>query len=137
MANLKLNSAAFCTSIDGFGQIKRADVSQLDPGQRLLIYTEVENFVSSQTRDKEGNPTFQTHLRGSFVVYDAEGRAVQQAEFPVLVDQAMKQRRNFYMHMPMTVGRLKTGHYKLHLMVEDLNGNKSAGLDPPLEFSVK
>jgi hypothetical protein len=41
------------------------------------------------------------------------------------------------MHFPIQLNNLSAGKYKLQLLVEDLNGNKSAGLEPGLEFEVK
>ena len=100
-----------------------------------MIYCEVENYNSVEQNSQAGS-TFHTRLRGSYAIYDASGHAVQQAEFPVVEDIARRRRRDFYMHLPITIGDLSNGNYELHLLVEDLGGNKTASLTPPLMFSI-
>ena len=102
----------------------------------MLVYCEVENYKTVESQSVTGND-FRTRLRGSFAIYDAWGKVVQQAEFPTVDDIARKRRRDFYMYMPVTLGDLPAGQYVLHALVEDIYGNKTASLDPPLKFSVK
>ena len=135
IANLKVSGGKFCTEITGFGQYREFDSSQFAPGDRALVYCEVENYFSQKQSTPDGN-RFVTHLRGSFAVYDEQGRVVQQAEFPAVEDIALKRRRDFYLYLPVTIGDLDAGNYRLHVMVEDLDGNKTGSLEPALRFSV-
>ncbi len=135
LANLKIESGAFCTEVSGYGQFKTFASDVFESGQKVLVYCEVENYNSVQQNSASG-PTFHTRLRGSYAIYDADGHAVQQAEFPVVEDIARRRRRDFYMHLPIGIGDLSNGDYELHLLVEDLGGNKTASLTPPLRFSV-
>jgi hypothetical protein len=41
------------------------------------------------------------------------------------------------MYLPVTIGDLPAGNYVMHVLVEDLHGNKSAALDPPMNFSIE
>ena len=136
IASLKVSSGQFCTEITGFGQYRTFSSNVFAAGQRMLVYCEVENYKTEQHRTATGND-FRTRLRGSFAIYDATGKVVQQAEFPAVDDIARKRRRDFYMYMPVTLGDLPAGQYVLHALVEDIHGNKTASLDPPLKFSVK
>ena len=102
----------------------------------MLVYCEVESFKTVEHQTATGND-FRTRLRGSFAIYDANGKVVQQAEFPTVDDVARKRRRDFYMYLPVTLGDLPAGNYVLHALVEDIYGNKTASLDPPLSFSVE
>lgn len=136
IASLKVNSGQFCTEITGFGQFRTFPSNVFAAGQKMLVYCEVENYKTEQNRTATGND-FRTRLRGSFAIYDATGKVVQQAEFPTVDDIARKRRRDFYMYMPVTLGDLPAGQYVLHALVEDIYGNKTASLDPPLKFSVK
>lgn len=136
IASLKVNSGQFCTEITGFGQFRPFASSEFSSGQKTLVYLEVENHKTIESQSATGND-FRTRLRGSFAIYDANGKVVQQAEFPTVDDVARKRRRDFYMYMPVTLGDLPPGNYVLHALVEDVYGNKTASLDPPLSFSVK
>ena len=135
LANLKVESGAFCTEVSGYGQFKTFVSDVFKSGQKVLVYCEVENYSALQQRNNSGS-TFHTRLRGSYAIYDAQGHAVQQAEFPVVEDIARRRRRDFYMHLPITIGDLSNGDYELHLLVEDLGGNKTASLTPSLRFTV-
>ena len=136
IASLKVSSGQFCTEITGFGQFRTFDSNTFSAGQKMLIYCEVENYKTVENQSATGND-FRTRLRGSFAIYDTNGKVVQQAEFPTVDDVARKKRRDFYMYMPVTLGDLPGGNYVLHALVEDIYGNKTASLDPPLQFSVQ
>jgi hypothetical protein len=136
IANLKITSGQFCTDISGFGQFRTFPSTTFTPQQRMLIYCEVENYRAVEQESTTGT-SFRTRLRGSFAIYDANGKVVQQAEFPAVEDVARKRRRDFYMYLPVTIGDLPAGNYVMHVLVEDLHGNKSAALDPPMNFSIE
>jgi hypothetical protein len=136
IANLQINNGAFCTEVSGFGQFKPFSSTMFQPDQRMLVYCEVENYTSMQ-REINLQTEVHTRLRGSYVIYDQQGRAVQQSEYPNVEDIARKRRRDFYMYFPIQLENLKPGQYKLQLMVEDLNGRKTASLEPALEFKVE
>ncbi len=135
MANLKISQGQLCTDIMGFGQYRLFDSNRFKPGQKMLVYCEVDNYRSMQQQSATGT-TFRTQLRGSFAIYDKMGKVVQQAEFPSVEDIARTRRRDFYMYLPVTLGELPPGDYVLHVLVEDLPGNKTASLDPPIKFSI-
>ncbi len=136
IAELKVLSGRFCTEISGFGKYKPFANTVFTSGQKTLIYCEVENYTST-SRAMNSEQTYHTRLRGSYVIYDQQGRAVQQSEYPVVEDIARKKRRDFYMYFPIQIGDLRAGNYRLELMVEDLGSNKSAALKPGMAFQVR
>ncbi len=136
LANLRVVAGEFCTEVSGYGQFNPFAYSVFPVGQKVLVYCEVENF-NSTPQDSETGVSYLTRLRGSYAIYNSSGHAVQQAEFPTLEDVARKRRRDFYMHLPITIGNLDAGKYELHLLIEDLGGNKTASLTPPLLFTVE
>lgn len=136
IASLKVTSGQFCTEITGFGQFRTFPNNVFTSGQKMLVYCEVENYRTIEQQSVTGND-FRTRLRGSFAIYDSEGKVVQQAEYPAVDDVARKRRRDFYMYMPVTLAELPAGNYVLHALVEDVHGTKTASLDPPLQFSIK
>lgn len=135
LANLRVVAGEFCTEVSGYGQFNPFAYNTFPVGQKVLVYCEVENF-NSTPQDSETGVEYLTRLRGSYAIYNSSGHAVQQAEFPTLKDTARKRRRDFYMHLPITIGNLAAGNYELHLLIEDLGGNKTASLTPPLLFTV-
>jgi len=135
LANLRVVAGEFCTEVSGYGQFNPFAHNVFPVGQKVLVYCEVENF-NSTPQDSENGVSYLTRLRGSYAIYNSSGHAVQQAEFPTLADTARKRRRDFYMHLPITIGNLDAGNYELHLLIEDLGGNKTASLTPPLLFTV-
>lgn len=136
MASMKVVNASFCTKVTGFGQFKPTPGAKFNAGQQVLVYCEIENH-SSQPKVVDGQALSSTRLAGSFIVYDANQQVVQQDKFPVVEDLARQRRRDFYMHIPFTVGDLPPGHYTYQLMIDDVGGGKSASLDPTLQFEVQ
>lgn len=136
IAELRISNGAFCTEVSGFGQFRTFPTNTFAANQRMLIYCEVENYSTMQ-KQVDAKTQIHTRLRGSFVIYDSQGRVVQQAEFPMVEDISRKRRRDFYMHFPIQLANLSTGLYKLELMVEDLSGNKTGSIEPSMEFHVK
>ncbi len=135
IANLRVVGGQLCTEIMGFGQYRLFSSNRFEPGQKMLVYCEVENYQSLEQASATGS-SFRTKLRGSFAIYDGNGKVVQQAEFPAAEDVSMTRRRDFYMYLPLTLGQLPPGDYALNVMVEDINGNKTASLEPGIQFSV-
>ena len=135
IANLRVSNGTFCREIQGFGQFRPFGSNTFGPNQKLLVYCEVENYLS-QPKILNFATRYHTQLRGSFVVYDEQGRAVQQAEYPAIDDVVRNRRRDFYMYFPIKLDHLKPGKYRMEILVEDLGNNKSAALDP-LVFNVQ
>lgn len=136
MANLKVSVMRFCTKVAGYGQYVPEEADEFTAGQQTLIYCELENFIPAvETIDNQ--TIYRTRLKSRFHVVDSEGEVVQQVEFPVVEDVARNRRRDFYMHLPVTVGSLNPGSYQLYLTIEDLSGNKTATMDSPMRFDVR
>jgi hypothetical protein len=131
-AKLKVFNGEFCTEISGFGQFRAFPSTQFRAQQRMLIYCEVENYTSA-----ERDLSFHTTLRGSYLIRDGQGRAVQQAQFATVEDVSSSRRHDFYMYFPIQLTELPPGEYRLELNVEDTLANQTASLEPNLTFQVK
>ena len=136
MAALKVSAGKFCTEISGFGKYKPFASSVFEAGQKTLVYCEVENYLSN-AHVVNSESSYHTRLRGSYVIYDSQGRVVQQSEYPAVEDIARNRRRDFYMYFPIQIGELAAGDYNLELLVEDLGSNKTAALKPGISFQVR
>ncbi len=134
VSDLQLLNASFCTRIKGYGQVTQAKNSRFRAGQRLLVYCEVENFVSHQL---DSDTKFETRLLGTYSIYNDKHEVVQTVEFPEVVDAANTRRRDFFIHLPVTIEELPSGNYTLQVNVIDLGGQKSAQLPTALEFTIE
>ncbi len=135
-ANLKIGNANFCYEVTGFGQYRTWDSNVFAPGQQLLLYCELENHTTKETEQK-GVSEYVTKLKNSIVICDANNRVVQQIDFPMVEDHARSRRRDFYLFVPIVVGQLPHGSYRAYLSINDMVGNKTTTLDPPIQFEVK
>jgi hypothetical protein len=131
---LRANRPALTTEIRGYGDYELMPSATLTPGQTVLVYCELENFVSSPVR-REGSEAFRTMLESRLVVSDPSGRVVQDSRFPPLDDYAPSRRREFFMYVPFEVGQLPAGDYTAQLEVRDLQGTSST--TAPVNFSVR
>ncbi len=120
VASLELMNLAFCKEIDGFGEIKKFRSSRFRGDQQVLLYCELENFVSTKVA-----AGFQTRLQGTYEILDEDGKRVMEQLLPEDTDTCANQRRDFYIayrfHLPK---RIAPGIYSLRLVIEDMQGHK-------------
>lgn len=133
----KIDNAAFCTRIEGFGQFTPFASNTFDSRQQTLLYCEIENQTSNQFSDSGGTDQFETVLRGSVDIFNAKGEVVQSKAFPQIKDIARQRRRDFYVYFPVALNDLPSGDYRLELSIEDALGQHTAKLAPAIRFSVK
>ena len=124
-ANLELRNVLFCTKIDGFGTYDRFERSEFTPGQPVLIYAEVRNFLSSPT----ANGQYKTVLKSTIEIHRAgsQGGMISKQEFPPTEDLCRNRRTDYFhsylLNMPKD---LPVGPYVLKLVVEDQLNHKVA-----------
>ena len=120
LANLEVLNLSFCTEVDSFGVTTKFPQYNFRPDQEVLLYCELENFVSEQVRGG-----FETQLQGSYEIIDSDGRRVADQLLPEDTDTCGRRRRDFYiayrLHMPANI---EPGRYHLKLTVEDMKGHK-------------
>jgi hypothetical protein len=128
VSNLEVHNATFCTEVDGYGVVTKFPQYAFKADQELLLYCELDNFVSSHI-DGKG---FETQLQGSYEIVDASGRRVADQLLPMDSHLCRNQRRDYFIayriYMPQ---KIDPGKYQLKLTVEDLKGRKfgQANLD--------
>lgn len=121
VSNLEVKNAAFCSHVDGFGSITKFPSYQFRPNQEVLLYCEVDNFVSNKIKDG-----YETRLRGNYEIVDANQTRVA-ADFilPEETDFCMSMRRDyFFVYRIYTPPNIAPGRYQLRLTIEDMKGNK-------------
>ena len=120
VSNLEVKNAAFCSHVDGFGSITKFPTNQFRPNQELLLYCEVDNFVSVKLKDG-----YETKLRGNYEIVDANQTRVADFILPEEADFCKSMRRDyFFVYRIYTPPNIAPGRYQLRLTIEDMKGNK-------------
>jgi hypothetical protein len=121
VSNLEVNNATFCSEVDGFGVVTKFPQNAFKADQELLLYCELDSFVSTQVEGKG----YETQLQGSYEIVDANGRRVADQLLPLDSHLCRNQRRDYFIayriYMPP---KIDAGKYQLKLTIEDLKGRK-------------
>jgi hypothetical protein len=131
-APLAIHNIAFCTEVKGFGNIKRCEKNEFTPNQEVLLYAEIENFLSEST--PKG---FHTSLQSNYEIVDASGQGVVTKQvFPPTEEDCQSIRRDFFIGYRVRLPKhMAPGQYVLQLTIEDLKAHKIG--QTPIEFAVK
>jgi hypothetical protein len=121
-APLAIKNMAFCRKISYFGNYERFPRDEFTPGYEVLLYTEIDNFVTAPTDDGE----YRTSLKSLIEIVDSEGKVVWTKSFPSSTEDICKNPRrdyfqNYHFHIP---DDLQPGNFSLRLTIEDEIGNK-------------
>ncbi len=120
VSNLEVQNVAFCNEVDSFGIISKFPQYNFRHDQELLLYCELDNFVSEKLKSE-----YETKLQGSYEIVDKDGRRVADQMLPPDVHVCNNQRRDYFiayrMYMPQEIA---PGRYSLKLTIEDMKGHK-------------
>lgn len=126
-ASLKIVNPAFCTEVASFGVLTRFPKFEFRAGQEVLLYCELENFVSKKVQGG-----FETQLQGNYEIIDSNGKRAFEQLLPEDTDFCANRRQDFYiayrLHLP---SKIASGKYELRLVVEDMFGHKYAQANVP------
>jgi len=134
-ATLQLRQVHFCQEIRSFGDYDRARSTIAGPGDPLLIYAEVLNYLAQRISSSAGE-SFQTSLIPSYSIFNDQQQVVSQKEFAVVRDQCRSLRQDFYLVLQVEVPNLPDGKYHIQVSVEDVEAGKIA-VSAPLTFQVR
>ena len=128
---LEVRALAFCTDIQSYGQFKRFEGNRFDSGQQVILYCEIDNFTA-----KRVDSGFETHLQGSYDIYDSENRKVLSQLLPADQQVSANYLRDYFIAYQMLIPQeLPAGTYKLRLTMEDRNGKKYGNSDIPFQIA--
>lgn len=133
-ANLELRNLTFCQKIDGFGNYERFERDEFRPGQPVLVYAEMRNFLSEPTSDGQ----FKTILKSTIEIHRAgsQGGLVTRQDFAPTEDQCRNRRLDyFHSYMINIPERVTVGPHVLKLIVEDQLNRKVASYS--VNFNVQ
>ncbi len=115
-APLSIKNMTFCRKILSFGNYERFPRNEFTPGQEVLLYTEIENFVSTPTVDGE----YRTSLKSLIEIMDSQGKVVWTNGFPTTEDFCRNPRRDYFQNGQFHIPKeLSTGTYSLRLTIAD------------------
>jgi hypothetical protein len=123
-ADLSVPKVALCTEITGFGLYKPIEPAEFQARRKnlLLVYIEVENFVSKKTP----SGLYRTLLSVRQSLVSQDGQELWSKKDENIEDLARRQRRDFYLTIgPIAIPKsLAPGSYILKVEVEDALAGK-------------
>ena len=130
LASLRIRNLSFVTSVDGFGVYEPSAGAKFAPGEKVMLYAEVENFTSNAS--EKG---YATSLGTSFKVLDEGDRLVDGKQFPDVQDTCRNRRRDFHMQYELALPvRIYPGPYKIELTITDHHSGKIGQATLPFEI---
>lgn len=128
--DLAINGAAFCREVIGYGQVTRYEGSEFSPGQKVILYCEIENFVHQAV---EGS--YQTEVRGSYEIVNAMGEVVFVQKLPADTQQCDRPMRDYFVAYELHLPQIEPGEYRLQLKMECVLGRKFGNASIPLTIN--
>ncbi|WP_404305982.1 hypothetical protein [Neorhodopirellula lusitana] len=129
--SLEVRGLEFCTEIEAYGEVKPFPNRRFVAGQEVILYCEVENFVSA---DADGG--FETRLQGSYDLLDSNGRRVSSQSLPEDQQVSRNRLRDYFVAYQMYLpDGIEPGRYQLRLTMEDLHGKKYG--QSTIDFEIK
>jgi hypothetical protein len=130
-APLVVGNVAFCTEVQSYGCTKRFEKYTFHAGQEVLLYAEVENFVSEST--PKG---YHTVLRNGYRIVTAQGQCVIEHNLADTEEYCQNRRRDFFIGYHLFMPKpIAPGKYSLQLAVEDRKSLKKG--EAAIAFEIK
>ncbi|SFJ46682.1 hypothetical protein [Planctomicrobium piriforme] len=133
-ARLRLRNVAFCQEINSFGNYETYPADEFAPGQTVLIYAEIRNFLSEPTQ--EG--FYRTRIKSTIEIYTGgtERQLVDRSSFDATEDLCRTLRSDYYhsyrIDLPPHLGR---GQHAVKLILQDEVSGKIA--TETIEFTIR
>jgi hypothetical protein len=133
LSNLEINNIEFCTEVIDFGVTTPFQVNKFSSDQEVLLYLELDNFVSEKSKDGKG---YETQLQGSYEIIDSSGRRVADQMLPPDSHICKNVRRDYFIAYRLFMPpKISAGNYTLKLTIEDLKGKKFGQAD--IQFQIQ
>ncbi len=117
---LVVRNLSFVTDIQSYGVYTPFETEKFSPGQRVLLYAEVENLRSEATARG-----YHTACKTRVEIFDREGTRVVLEEFPVTEEYCRNRRRDFFLGFELELPTyLRPGRHTLELTVTDLHSGR-------------
>jgi len=130
--SLQVGSLALCREIQSFGQVTKFDSDRFTPGQKVILYCEIDNFVAKSTP-----AGFETNLQGSYEVFNAKNQKVAGQVLPADKQVCANYLRDYFIAYQMNLpSGLEPGDYRLELTMECITGEKYGQASLPLRITA-
>ncbi|MCA9114993.1 MAG: hypothetical protein KDA79_07895 [Planctomycetaceae bacterium] len=125
-ADLEVRNVAFCHRISSFGNYSRFPADEFSPGQKVLVYGEVTNFLSEPTSDGQ----YRTVLRSQIEILRPGlrgGAVAEPIRFAPTEDLCRNHRQDYFHSYEFTIPRdLPYGPHVMKLTIYDELSRKVA-----------
>lgn len=130
-ALLTVRNLTFCTAVQYYGSFDAVKPAEFTPGQKVLLYAEVENF-----RTESSPKGFHTAVKFNWQIFDARGNRVGDYVSAASEETSLTPKHEFFLTKwfflptPMSAGK-----YTLQFTVEDALGHKVG--QSSIEMTIK
>lgn len=131
LSQLSIPRVMLCDRIDGFGRVVAYRTSNFEPGQRILVYAELQNFKSELTADGKYRAEFSATIE---FMREGEDEVVEEIKVPPIEDLCDVERTDYFQSFELTLPALE-GNYLMRIQLHDQLSRQKA--DSKLEFSVR
>jgi hypothetical protein len=134
LSSLSIRRLDFCSRISDFGSIETYPTNTFEPGQRLLIYAEVDNPRSEVS---ESGDAYRTSFGGTLQIWSASSDVpIESLDLPTKSYESTTRRLDYYLSYEFTLpAHLPAGQYEIQLQIRDEIGSHTA--DSKVEFTVQ
>lgn len=124
LTSLQISRFEICSRVRSFGRIDPFQFNEFIPGQRILLYAEVENVASELTADGSHRTKFEAQLT-LFEEGDTEAR--ETVKLPDITDEASSERSDYYQSFELNLpSHLQSGEYLIRLRLRDRISGRTA-----------
>lgn len=133
LSKLRIRRLNFCNRIDGFGMIDEFPVFEFNAGQPLLLYAEIENYMSELTANGQYRSEFAARIE---FVRDGETEPIvsRTIQLPGIEDFCATERTDYFQSYELTVPSLSPGRYRLRLRIRDQLSLQTTATEIPFEI---
>lgn len=122
--DLNFRRLDICSRIFSFGRVEAFPSNDFDPGQPILLYTELENFSTEITARGAYRTNFDAQLQ---ILHDNSNEPIETIDLADISDESTSERTDYFQSFELTVpSHLATGSYQIRVRLRDRIGRKSA-----------
>ena len=132
-AGLQIRSLKLCTRVVGYGVYDEMPEPTFAAGRssKVIVYVEVENFVSRLQDDKQYHTKLQLRLQ----LFAKGGAApLWEKAYTNIEDASFNHRRDLYVPVLITLDKQRAGEYVLKVAVDDVHAGKTDERKAPIRF---
>lgn len=131
LSRLTIQRSMLCDRIDGFGNVVAFPASNFEPGQRVLVYTELQNFQSELTEDGKYRSEFAARIE---FMREGDDEVLEKIQVLQIEDLCDVERTDYFQSFELTLPALE-GRYHMRILLRDYFSQQVA--ESSLQFSVR